>query len=418
MTIAEICRRLDGLPLAIELAAARMNILSPDALLARLSNRLQVLRGERRGVHDRLRTMRHAIAWSYELLTPPEQWLFRRMSVFAGGSSLDAVEALFQETDDGRDTWTVLSTLVDHSLVQAHASSGGEARFLMLETLRDYGLEQLELRGEGDATRLAHASYFVTLAEEAEPHLYGPEQERWLNRLEPEWENIRAASEWSLANGHEAFVLRLFGVTTRFATARGHVTEARGFLDRALAASGDRQSIHHCRGLVEAGNLAEDQGELDIAQSYFTAALDLATSLGERRCQALALIGQGYVAHGRGAYATAIDVHSRAASLARETNDAHLLGRALGNLAAVSYFRGKLDDAQRYWEESGRIFASLGDEMGEMLSIGNLGAVAAEQGDFDRAERLQRQALALQRRLGNARISRWRSSTWPTSPNT
>ncbi len=280
VTIAEICRRLDGLPLAIELAAARMNILSPDALLARLSNRLQVLRGERRGVPDRLRTMRHAIAWSYDLLTPPEQWLFRRMSVFAGGFSLDAVEALFQETDDGRDAWTVLSTLVDHSLVQAMPHPTGDVRFLMLETLRDYGLEQLDERGEAGDARLAHASHFVTLAEEAEPHLYGPEQERWLNRLEPEWENIRAASEWSLANGREAFVLRLFGVTTRFATARGHVTEARGFLDRALAASGDRQSIHHCRGLVEAGNLAEDQGDQDIAQSYFTAAWTSPRALG------------------------------------------------------------------------------------------------------------------------------------------
>jgi len=193
VTIAEICRRLDGLPLAIELAAARMNILSAGALLARLSNRLQVLRGERRGVPDRLRTMRHAIAWSYDLLTPAEQEMFRRMSVFMGGFSLDAVEALFADSGDGRDPWTVLSTLVDHSLVLA----SGEARFLMLETLREYGLDQVEQRGETHEARLAHATWVCDFAEAAEPHIFSSEQEVWLNRLEPEWENIRTAMEWS-----------------------------------------------------------------------------------------------------------------------------------------------------------------------------------------------------------------------------
>jgi predicted ATPase len=210
-TIAHICRRLDGLPLAIELAAARTNILSPDALLARLRNRLKVLGGERRGVPDRLRTMRHAIAWSYDLLTPDEQALFRRMSVFVGGISLDAVESICQPGADGRQAYDVLSALVDHSLVQSDPPASGETRFLMLETLRDYGLEQLEVTGEDDEARLAHATFFVALSEAAEPHLVGSEQEAWLDRLDAESENLRAAVDWSLANGHEEIALRIGG---------------------------------------------------------------------------------------------------------------------------------------------------------------------------------------------------------------
>lgn len=402
VTIAEICRKLDGLPLAIELAAARMNILSPEALLARLSNRLQVLRGGRRGVPDRLRTMRHAIAWSYELLIPPEQGLFRRLSVCAGGFSLDAVEALFQETEDGRDAWTVLSTLVDHSLVQALSQLGGDMRFLMLETLRDYGLEQLDARGESEAARLAHARWVLALSEAAEPHLIGPGQEAWLNRLEPEWGNIRAAMDWSLQSGREETVLRTLSATRRFCTARGHIAEAREFLVRALVAPDAKPSTSRCRGLIAAGNLAEDQGDLDIAHAYCMEGLNLAIKLGDKTNQALALIALGYVAHDRGDYATALAVHSQAETLAREFDERHILGTALGNLAAVSYYQGNLVDAQRYWEEAGLIFKALGDHLTEALALGNLGAVAAEQGEFGRAERFQHRALELQRRLRNA----------------
>ncbi|MDQ3655685.1 MAG: tetratricopeptide repeat protein, partial [Chloroflexota bacterium] len=393
VTIAEICRRLDGLPLAIELAAARMNILSPDALLARLTNRLQVLGGERRGVPDRLRTMRHAIAWSYELLTPPEQWLFRRLAVFAGGFPLDAVEALYQADPDGRDAWTVLSTLVDHSLVQAVSQPSGDVRFLVLETLRDYGLEQLEALGEVSDARFAHATWVRDLAEAAELRMQGNDQERWLNRLEPEWENVRAAAEWALASGHAAVVLRTFSAIRRFCTARGHVSEAREFLDRALAAMGDDQSVVRCRSLIAAGNLAEDQGDLDIAQALCTQARALAVELGDKPNEALALIGLGYVAQDRGDFKTALAVHSQAETLARELDGQHILGTALGNLASVSYFQGNLADAQRYWEEASRIFNAIGDHLTEALAVGNLGAVATEQGEFDLAERLQQRAL-------------------------
>ncbi len=402
VTIAEVCRGLDGLPLAIELAAARVNILSPAALLARLSNRLQILSGERRGVPDRLRTMRHAIAWSYELLTVQEQALFRRLSVFAGGFPLEAVERMFQSAERERDAWTVLSALVDHSLVQSISIPTTDVRFLILETLRDFGLEQLEATGELDDARMAHATWVLRLAAAAEPRLVGRDQEQWLNRLDPEWENIRTAMEWSLEHGHQVFVLETLAPIRRFCTARGHVSEARAFLDRALVAPGSERSIAYCRGLIAAGNLAEDQGDLDIAQTYCTRARDLAVSLGHKTSEAQALIGLGYVAQDRADFAAAMIVHTRAESLAREIDNRHILGTALGNLASVSYFQGNLDDAQHYWEEASRIFNALGDHLTEALAVGNLGAVATEQGEFERAERLQQRALELQRQLGNA----------------
>jgi len=401
-TIAEICRRLDGLPLAIELAAARTNILSPNALLARLSNRLHVLQGERRGVPDRLRTMRHAIAWSYDLLTAAEQALFRQLAVFAGGFSLDAVERLFQKAEDGRDSLTVLGALVDHSLVQAHASSVGEARFLMLETLREYGLEQLDLRGEVTAAHVAHATYFQGLAEEAEPHLTGSGQEAWLNRLEPEWENFRVAVDWTLAHGQPRFALRITGATWRFSLARGHLAEGRDWIARALDATPEDATADRIRGLNGGGYLAVNQADLDAAQAGFEEARSLASDIGHQAGEHLALIGLGQVAQNRSEFDQAITYQSQALEIANELGEPRAIGIALGNMGYVSYFQGKTEDTERFWEEARRIVASLGDQVAEAVTSSNLGTLALEQGDFERAETLLSRALELQRRLDDS----------------
>jgi predicted ATPase/DNA-binding CsgD family transcriptional regulator/Tfp pilus assembly protein PilF len=400
VTIAQICRQLDGLPLAIELAAARMTILTPESLLARLGQRLRILGGSQRDVPDRLRTMRSAIAWSYDLLDPDEQRLFRFLSVYAGGFPREAAGASAGD-DAGRSADTLLSALIDHSLVQVTRLPGGPDRFLILETLRAYGQEQLTQRQEVDAAHRAHATFILDFAEAAEPHLFGPEQHAWLTRLKPEWDNVRAAVEWALEHGQPEITLRLMAALSRVCTAHGHVTEARAWLDQALAATASEPSMSRSRALVTAGNLAEDQGDLDHARELFIEGQELAITLGDTRSEAVAQIGQGYVAHDRGEYAAALRFHQRAAVLARAMGDRHLLGRALGNFAAVSYYQGQLDDARRSWEEAQEIFHELGDHMIEALAIGNLGAVASEQGDFARSEQLQRQALALQRQLGN-----------------
>jgi predicted ATPase/DNA-binding CsgD family transcriptional regulator/Tfp pilus assembly protein PilF len=399
VTIAEISRRLDGLPLAIELAAARSNILSPEALLARLSNRLQVLGSDRRGVPDRLRTIRHAIAWSYDLLTSEQQELFRSLSVFAGGFTLDAVEGLPHTFGANHDAFGTLSALVDHSLVQAQPQPSGENRFLMLETLREFGLEQLVIQGEEPGAYLAHANWFLHLAEEAGPHLVGRDQEAWLNRLDPEWDNIRAAVNWSFENGHDALALRLVGAIWRFCSARGHTTESRVFLERALATATGEKVAWRTRALVAAGNLAQNQRDLDTAQSLFEQARDLAIDIDHPADEVQALIGLAKVAVNRSDYATAIDFHQRAAALARKTGDQRAVGIALGGLAYVAYFQGKLDDAVGYWEEARQVVRELGDNLLESVAVSNLGAVATVRGEFDRAQRLLSRALELQRQM-------------------
>jgi predicted ATPase/DNA-binding CsgD family transcriptional regulator len=402
-TIAEICRRLDGLPLAIELAAARINILSPDALLARLSNRLKVLSGARRGVPDRLRTMRHAIAWSYDLLAPDEQALFRQMSVFVGGFSLDAVEAICQTTDDGRQAYDVLSALVDHSLVQSAPLPSGESRFLMLETLRDYGLEQLEATEEEGDARLAHATYCMDLSEAAEPHLVGAEQEEWLARLDPETENLRGAVDWSLDHEHEEIALRMGASNWRFCSTRGLAYDCLARLERALAAEVITHSPYRANALVGAGNLAEDLHDLDKARAYFEQARALAIETGNRRDECNALMGLGAVAHDRGSYAEAFAFHEQTAVLARQIDDQRSIAMAASNMAAVLYYQGKLDDAERRWEEARAILAAFGDTTMEAIVSSNLGSVAFERGDFERAEQRLRRALELQRRINACR---------------
>ena len=402
ITIAEICRRLDGLPLAIELAAARSNILSPNALLARLSNRLQVLGSDRRGVPDRLRTMRNAIAWSYDLLTPDEQSLFRHLSVFAGGVSLDAVEAVFSG-EDGRDAYSVLAALVDHSLLQSQPLDSGEMRFLMLETLRHYGLEQLEQRGELDAANLAHAAYLLDLAETAGPHLTGHTQQEWLLRLDPEWENMRAALDWCLEHGQGEIALRIMGVLWRFCGTRGHVVEGRAFVARALAATPDTDSHARTHALYGSGYLAEDLRDLDVARGYFQQAQEMAARTGDALLESRSLIGLGTVEHDRGEYAVAIGFHERALALARKINDQRAIAIALGNLATVSYYRGKLDDAEQYWEESRARLRAVGDLQAEALAASNLGALAHERGEYARAQELLVRAIELQREMNNVR---------------
>jgi predicted ATPase/DNA-binding CsgD family transcriptional regulator/Tfp pilus assembly protein PilF len=402
-TIAEICRKLDGLPLAIELAAARTNILSPPALLARLSNRLQVLGSERRGVPDRLRTMRNAVAWSYDLLPPEEQALFRRMAVFVGGIALDAVEAVIPPATDDRDAFDILGALVDHSLVQPDPAGGAEPRFVMLETLRDYGWEQLEAAGETEAAARVHAGWVLSLADRAEPELTGPDQGRWLEMLDAESENIRAAVEWSLGRGEAALALGILAATWRFAPERGLTSDYRDWLAQGLDLLGPAPTPLRARALLGAGYLAEDHRDLAAAQARFGEALAITRAIGDKLLESRAEIGLGTAAHDRGDYAEAHAHHSAALDAARATGDARALSIALGNLGAVSYFQGALDTAERYWREALDAIASLGDVRMEAITTNNLGALASERGDFVRAEPLLARTLELQRRLQSQR---------------
>lgn len=397
--IAEICRYLDGLPLAIELAAARSNVLSPPALLARLSNRLEVLGGDRRDVPDRLRTMRQAITWSYGLLATEEQWLFRHLAVFAERFSLESVEAIFERHGSSRSVIDVLGTLVDRSLVRRSSSPAADDRYFMFRTLRDFGLEQLDELGETEAARRTHAEVMVRLAELAEPNMILPEQSVWLDRLDADRGNIRAAVEWALANGHAEIVFRIVGSIWRFCAARGLITESRAWLERAFAAQGSHLTHHRTKALLGAGYLAEDQRDLDAAQRFFTQARHLAAAIGDTEHECRALIGLGTVAHDRSDYEPAVALHNEALSLAREIGHKRSIAVVLANLGAVSYYLGKPEEALRYWEESRTYVVELGDTMSEAINANNLGALLLGLEEYSRAEKYLERALVLQRQM-------------------
>ena len=402
-TIGELCRRLDGLPLAIELAAARMNILTPQALLDRLAGRLDVLGGERPDVPDRLRTIRSAVAWSHDLLAPDEQRLFRYLAAFSGGFPLEAVEETVSYLGMDRDPYNLLGMLVDRSLVQASSAPNGDPRYFMLETLRLFGLDQLEQMVELDDARFAHAQFVVTLAEAAEPNLVGSEQSAWLVKLDAEIGNIRAAVEWALDAHRDDLVLRIGGAIWRFLSARGLVTEGRGWLERALQASGPDIARFRVKALNGAANLAEDQRDLETASTLFEQARHLAAAIGLQMEESRALIGLGTVAHDRGDYDIALEHHQRATMLAREAGDQRGIAVGLGNLAAVSYYRGQLEQAAQYWDEGQEILYRIGDRVSAAIGDCNLGAVWLELRDFERAEQHLQRALKLQRQLNHQR---------------
>lgn len=402
-TIAEICRYLEGIPLAIELAAARSNVLSPAALLARLSHRLDVLGGERPDMPERLRTMRRAISWSYDLLAPEEQRLFRRLAVFEEQFSLEAVEAIFDAPSTDRAAIDVLGTLVDRSLVRRLPRNAHTERYQMLRTLREFGLERLRELGEEADARLAHAGVMTALGEMAEPHLVMQDQDVWLDRLDDDRGNIRAAIEWALANDHPELVFRLAGAIWRFCAVRGLITECRHWLDAALAAHGNHLTQHRTKALLAAGYLAEDQRDLDVAQRLFTQGRHLAAAIGDAGNECRALIGLATVLHDRSLYDEALRLHREALVLARSIGDTRSIAVTLSNLGSVSYFLGKEDEALRFWEEGRGYLFEIGDVSAAALNLMNTGALLFQIGEYAKAETYHQRALALQRQMNSQR---------------
>ena len=326
--IAEICARLEGLPLAIELAAARVRLLSPPALLARLSDRLRLLADGPRDAPPRLRAMREAIAWSYDLLTADEQAFFRRLSVFAGGFTLEAAEAMGQATLD------VLSSLADKSLVrQAPRATGGEEsepRFALLETIRAYGLERLAVGGEEEVTCQAHAAYFTALAERA--ILWGPAQGIWFRRLEAEHDNLRAALAWLVNTGDAGGAQRLAGLLWELWYMRGRVTEGRRWLEQALALTGPTDPKTRAGALTGAGALSALQGDLDPADGLLADGAALYRQIGHSELLGVALGCRGNVKLAKGDLAAAEALYEEEISHYRAAGNA---GAAIGAVSST-----------------------------------------------------------------------------------
>jgi predicted ATPase/DNA-binding XRE family transcriptional regulator len=405
--VAAICQRVEGLPLALELAAARVKLLPPAELLARLEQRLPVLTGGARDLPLRQQTMRDTIAWSYDLLAAAEQRLFRRLAVFAGGFSLEAVEALATASPaaggESRSVLESFSLLLDQSLLRTVDSTTGvnrgEARFAMLETVREYALELLESSGEAETIRQAHAAYFLTLAEQAEPNLTGPAQAEWLNRLEVEHDNLRAALTWAV--GHNpTLAICLAGALWRFWWMRGHYREGQGWLEAALAREGGAET-ERATALYGAGSLATEQGEHDRATTLLEAALVAAQTAGARSVAALALTDLGSIARQQGAYAQATQFHGEALALRREVGDRRGIAVSLGNLGLAALYQGQYERAEEMMIDAATAFRDLGDHHSRITLVSNLALAAVFRGDNQRARELAGESLAGYREIGD-----------------
>jgi non-specific serine/threonine protein kinase len=394
-SVADICLRLDGLPLAIELAAARVKLLDPPSLLAQLGRRLPLLTGGPRDAPERQRTLRAAIQWSDDLLDQDERRDFTRLAVFAGTFSLEAAEAV-----TGADLET-LAALVDESLLKPV----GEGRFLMLETIREYAQERLEGSGQAEQLLRAHGEYFLTLAERAETELSGPEQIGWLDLLEADHDNLRAALEW-LGDHDTELQARLTVALRRFWYVRGHLSEARRWLDQALGKTSGNQPMRR-RALTAAAALALIQGEYEEATRLAEESVDIARVIGESADVANALSNLGAIVLASGDHQRAEVLLRESVTLARGAGNERIAALAINNLGDVALTVGDYRRAEALFEESLSILRGRADMANVARSLFNLGAVALRlHRHSDALERL-RESSILCRQLGDKEDLAW-----------
>jgi predicted ATPase/DNA-binding CsgD family transcriptional regulator len=422
--VAEICRRLDGLPLAIELAAARVRLFAPDALLGRLERRLSLLTA---GAHDapaKHRTLRATLAWSYDLLSADEQLLFRRLSVFAGGCMLEAAEAICSVSGEREiDLVSGISGLEEKSLLgvqellgqpapvaqdwsrPTHAGiappTGVAPRLGMLATVREYASEQLEASGEAEEIRRRHAEHVLALVEEADPKLRGAEQLVWLDRLQADNDNLRAALRWSIERGHGDLALRLSAASWWYWYLRSHLSEGREWLRLVLELPRAAEcSAARATALMAAGFLAHFQSDFAASCRWLEQSVALWRELDDRRGLAYAVSHLGHAQWARGQRAEGAALQEAALALFREVGDAWAAGMPLTFLARIALERGDHAQARSALEECAGAYRALGDSWGLAQSLNDLGDVARAQGDYERAGAYYEESLALFRQVG------------------
>jgi predicted ATPase/DNA-binding CsgD family transcriptional regulator len=403
--IAAICARLDGLPLAIELAAAHSKLLSLPVLLARLEKPLDVLT---RGGPDRpvrQQTLRNTIKWSYDLLSPEEQRLFRRLAVFAGGCTLEAAEAVCTAPDEmASPVIEAAASLVDKSLLQPVKQESEEGQMLMMETLREYALERLAACGELERTRDAHAAYYLALAEQAEQGLLDTRRRRWLERLEREQANLRAALEWLLERQGIEAALRLAGALRQFWFLRGYLSEGRNFVEQAVAASReDGMSVSaqvRAKALYAAGWLSYWQFDHERGRLLAEESLEIYRQIGDRRSMADALRLLGTIENSL--HDSAGDAFlEESLQLYREVGDRVSIATVLLTLGAQAHYRGEFARVQELCGESLALSRGLDESWNIALNLLFLGWASYCQGAYAAARRLSEESVALLRTLGN-----------------
>ena len=442
--VAEICHRLDGLPLAIELAAVRIRLFPPQTLLSRLGNRLKLLTGGARDASARQRTLRATIDWSYDLMGEQDKALFARLSVFVGGRSLEAMEAVC-DPDGELDVLSGVESLIEKSLLRQEEGVGGEPRYAMLETIQEYAGERLEQSGQAEELRRRHAEYFLALAEEAESQLWGPRQVGWLDRLEEERDNLRAALAWSIERDEHEPGLRLAWALWRFWQLRSHPSEGRSWLKQLLARSDVAPPRSRAKALLIAGDLALEQGDGLEAVPPLERAAHIFRAIGDDRCLSLTLATLAIAYHPGGRHAEALPVAEEALQLAREAGDDWAAGFAtlvLGNvtwiegdpergelllaeglsiahrtgdrwaigfvslqLAGFLASRGDYERAAGSLEEACRVFRELGARKYAAAALLNLALVSTERGDYEQGSDLSAEGLALVMETGNVALT-------------
>jgi predicted ATPase len=406
--IAEICRRLDGLPLALELAAARSNVLPPEALLARLEHRLPLLTHGARDVPERQQTLRNTIAWSYDLLDEGDKALFRRLSVFSGGFTLEAVEAVCvfdavstassAQADEGA-ALEQLAQLLDKSLVQPQQDTGGEPRFTMLETIHEYATEQLVASGEAAAVQQRHAAYFLRVALEADPQMHSPEREGWMERLDREEANLRAALAWSKADRNAVQTgLRLVGALVFYWFLRGSIREGRTWLEAMLERTdGTDRSAARGEALYGAGWLAWVEGDFQAASPRAEESLSIAREIGDKQAIGNAKFLLGLVRMGQRNSAAARPLLEESRTLFKDLGNVWGEASTLYYLGMATYFSGDRAGARACYEESLRLFRQIGEVFGVTVLVSALEVVGLPQGDEETARSLYEQSLPLLR---------------------
>ncbi len=400
--IVQICRRLDGLPLAIELAAARVKVLPPASLLARIASRLELLTGGARDLPERQRTLRRAIDWSHDLLTPAEQKLFRRLSVFVGGCTLEAAEAVCNAEEDLEiDVLDGVTSLVDKSLLSQMGPGDAEPRFIMLETIREYGRERLEQSGQMEGARRAHAAYSLVLAEEGAAEMAGAEREAWLGRCDAEHDNFRAAIEYLVESGNAEWGLRLGSALFGFWEPREHLIEGRRALAALLDIPGANPvSAYRARALYAAGVLADAQLDFDVGIERMNRCLEIQLQLGDK--QGIATVESGLAVgwNKAGRYDRARSHIERALVLWKELGSSRFV-LGLSNLANIAKKQGDYVVARTAYEATLEAFRSARDFRGMAVALTGLGDVAAAEGDLTEARRLYEESLKEFQRIGD-----------------
>ena len=400
--VAQVCQRLDGIPLAIELAAARVKVLAVEQLAARLDDSLRLLQGGTRTALPRQQTLRATFDWSYALLSEPERTLFRRLAVFAGGWTLEAAEAICACADiAAAGILDLLAHLVDKSLVIVDVPSSGAARYRLLGLVQQYALEQLREANEAEAIQRQHAQFFLTLAEAAEPQLHGAAQVAWLKRLDTEHDNLRAALLWCLECGAAELALRLSGVLVPFWTVHSYLSEGRKWLETVLAQSSGVPTSAYAKALNGVGVLAGFQEDYAAARTRFQESLVISQASADQRNGAYACFGLGHAAYFQGDYAQATILLQESMALFQDLQDTWGVAASLYNLGRVAHRQGNDERASALLEES----LSISQAVGDLWLVANvyysLGRVALDQGNYPGARMHFEHSLRLRRELGD-----------------